>query len=437
MEIPAPLPNKTFSSYDKLVVFILAITQFTVILDFMVMSPLGDLLVKSLDIKTSEFGIVVSAYAFSAGISGFLTAGFADKYDRKKLLLFFYSGFIIGTLLCGIANSYQTLVTARIVTGLFGGVMGSISMAIVTDLFPLGKRGRVMSFVQMGSGASKVMGIPIGLYIANRMGWEAPFLFIGGMAIVIMVIIAICLKPVDQHLNEKRNRSSIKHLIHTLKSKHYRRGFLTISFLTIGGFMMMPYGTIYAVNNLNVDADQLPFLFMASGAGSLLLMPFVGRLSDKVSKFKMFAYGSLWFVLICITYTNLPPVPFSIVLILNIFLMMGIVNRMVPSAALISTLPEKEDRGAFMSIQSSIQQIAGGIAATFAGLIVYQQNPTSPLEQYDKIGYIVSATALISIVLMARIDRFIKKKMEGDTVPENSNNRERIFDAKSDLEKVK
>src|SRR5436190_18948739 len=142
-----------FLPYQKLVIALLAITQFTVILDFMVISPLGDFLMKSLDLQPNQFGLVVSAYAFSAGISGLLTAGFADKFDRKKLLLFFYAGFIIGTMMCGLAHSYFMLLIARIITGLFGGVIGSISMAIVTDLFPIEQRGRVMGFMQMGFGA--------------------------------------------------------------------------------------------------------------------------------------------------------------------------------------------------------------------------------------------------------------------------------------------
>src|ERR1700712_1533945 len=180
-----------FTSYQKLVIFILAVTQFTVILDFMVMSPLGDMLMKSLSIKPAGFGIAVSAYAFSAGISGLLTAGFADRFDRKKLLLFFYLGFIAGTVLCGMAHTYPLLLAARIITGLFGGVIGSISMAIITDLFALQQRGRVMGFIQMGFGASQVLGVPIGLYLANHWGWEAPFLMVAALAIVIAITILL------------------------------------------------------------------------------------------------------------------------------------------------------------------------------------------------------------------------------------------------------
>ncbi len=175
-------PAPSFTGYQKFAIFILATTMFTVVLDFMVMSPLGDILMKSLNLKPAYFGFAVSAYAFSAGISGLLTAGFADKFDRKKLLLFFYFGFIAGTFLCGIANTYPLLVGARIITGLFGGVIGSISMAIVADLFDLQHRGRVMGFLQMGFGASQVLGIPIGLYLANVWGWHAPFLWVAAMA---------------------------------------------------------------------------------------------------------------------------------------------------------------------------------------------------------------------------------------------------------------
>src|SRR5258706_9789604 len=205
-----------FSPYQKFAVFILAITQFTVILDFMVMSPLGDILMKSLNLKPANFGFAVSAYAFSAGISGLLTAGFADRFDRKKLLLFFYVGFIAGTMLCGMAHTYFMLLAARIITGLFGGVIGSISMAIVTDLFPIQQRGRVMGFMQMGFGASQVLGIPIGLYIATQWGWQSPFWMVAGIAVTAAILILLKLQPVNKHLALQQDRSAFKHLLHTV-----------------------------------------------------------------------------------------------------------------------------------------------------------------------------------------------------------------------------
>src|SRR4051812_15420037 len=230
-----------FSSYQKFVIFILAITQFSVVLDFMIMSPMGDMLMKVLTLKPSQFGTAVSGYAFSAGISGLLTAGFADRFDRKKLLLFFYIGFIVGTILCGISNSYEMLLLARIVTGLFGGVIGSISLAIVADLFDIHHRGRVMGFVQMGFGASQVLGIPIGLYLANQLGWRAPFLLVAGMGALIAVLIIAKLKAVTAHLAKQLEHSPLRHLLHTFSQRNYRIGFLATAFLSVGGFMMMPF----------------------------------------------------------------------------------------------------------------------------------------------------------------------------------------------------
>ncbi|MCP1996163.1 MFS transporter [Flavobacterium sp. HSC-61S13] len=408
-----------FTGYEKFVILILAITQFTVILDFMVMSPLGDLLLKSLDMDTRDFGIAVSAYAFSAGISGLLTAGFADKFDRKKLLLFFYVGFIVGTLFCGLANSYPTLVAARIFTGLFGGVIGSISMAIITDIFSLQQRGRVMGFVQMGFGASQVLGIPIGLYIAHKWAWEAPFFMIVGLSIFIAVSIAVWLKPVNAHLAIQQDKKALLHLWHTLKDKDYRIGFMATGILSVGGFMMMPFGTVFAVNNLGVSEAQLPMLFMISGLSSLAMMPFIGKLSDRMSKFKLFAIACIWLMLVCVVYTNLAVVPFWLVIITNILMMIGIMGRMVPSSAMSSAVPEMKDRGAYMSINASLQQISGGIGAAVAGVIVYQESKTSPLINYDIVGYVVVVISCISILMMSRVDRLIKRKTL-NSIPDSS-----------------
>jgi predicted MFS family arabinose efflux permease len=401
-----------FTGYQKLIIFLLAITQFTVILDFMVMSPLGDILMKSLNLKPSAFGIAVSAYAFSAGISGLLTAGFADKFDRKKLLLFFYLGFIAGTVFCGLAQSYAMLVAARIITGLFGGVIGSISMAIITDLFVLQQRGRVMGFVQMGFGASQVLGIPIGLYLANAWGWKAPFWMVALLSISIAALIAIKMKPVIAHLLIKTEKSAFKHLLHTVTKSNYRIGFAATALLSIGGFMMMPFGSAFAINNLGLTNGQLPILFMVSGLSALVIMPLVGKLSDKISKFKIFAIATTWMMFMCVLYTNLGVTAFPMVIFYNILMMMGVMSRMIPSSALTSAIPDMADRGAFMSINSSLQQIAGGVAAAVAGMIVTQPGKGAPLQHYNVVGYVIVGISIIAILLMRRVDNLTKKKVE-------------------------
>lgn len=405
------IKNK-FSSYQVFVIVLLALTQFTVVLDFMVMSPLGDMLMKSMRLTPKQFGFAVSGYAFSAGIAGLLTAGFADKFDRKKLLLFFYIGFIVGTLFCGLSHSYNMLLAARIVTGLFGGVIGSISMAIVADLFPIEKRGRVMGFMQMGFGASQVLGIPISLYLANVWGWQSPFLMIVGLAAVVWIMVMIKMQPITKHLEIKTDRNAFAHLLHTISNRHYRIGFLATAFLSLGGFMMMPWGSAFSINNLKVTQHQLPLLFMVAGISSLIIMPIIGKLSDRIDKFKLFVIASIWMMVMVIIYTNLTPVPFWIILTMNIFFMMGIMSRMIPAMALTSSLPQMQDRGAFMSINASLQQIAGGLAAAVGGMIVVQKDKFSPLQHYDTLGYVIVGLTIICVYMVYRVNKLIKQRQQ-------------------------
>jgi len=400
-----------FTSYQKLVIFILAVTQFTVILDFMVLSPLGDMMMKSLALKPSQFGVAVSSYAISAGISGLMAAGFADKFDRKKILLFFYTGFILGTVCCGLANTYPLLIAARIITGLFGGVIGSIAMAIITDLFDIHHRGRVMGFVQMGLGGSQVLGIPISLYLANVWGWQSPFLMVAILAIVIALLILVKLEPVTKHLSVAHETNAFRHLIHACSAKSYRVGYMATALLSLGGFMMMPFGSAYAINNLKLTQAQLPALFMVAGVSTLIVMPLVGKLSDKVDKFNIFIGGSIWMIVVVCAYINLPAVPLWVVMIFNILMMMGIMGRMIPAGALTTGIPVMQDRGAFMSINSSLSQISGGIAAVCGGMIVTQKDKFSPLEHYDTLGYVVCAITVVALFLLYRVDRMVKNKL--------------------------
>lgn len=400
----------TFSNYQKFLVAILALLQFTVVLDFMVLSPLGDILMKTLDITPSGFGLVVSVYAFSAGISGILAAGFADKYDRKKLLMFFYTGFIAGTLFCALAANFWMLLAARIVTGLFGGVIGSISMAIITDMFEVHQRGRVMGMVQMAFAASQVLGIPIGIWFANQWGWHSSFLMIVALAIGILAAVFFRMKPVDKHLALQTDKNPLLHLWHTLSDSHYRIGFTAIALLSVGGFMMMPFGSAYLVNNIGISQQQLPLVFMFTGISSIVIMPLVGKLSDKMDKFILFTAGSLLAITMVIIYTNLSVTPLWEIVVINMIMFMGIMSRMIPATTLNTSIPEMKDRGAYMSITSSLQQIAGGFAAILAGFIITQKTKTSPLEHYDILGYVVSGATLLCIALVYRVSVMVKNK---------------------------
>ena len=390
---------KNFTPYQSFVVAVLAFLQFTIILDFMVLSPLGAILMPTLKITTSQFGFVVSAYAFSAGASGLLAAGFADRYDRKKFLLFFYTGFLIGTMLCAMAPTYHLLLIARIVTGIFGGVIGSVSFAIITDLFPIDKRGRVMGFVQMAFGASQILGLPIGLYLANKMGWHSPFWMIVIIGALVGILIFIKLKPVNEHLNIQEKKNALQHLRKTLSTPLYIRGFLSTVLLATGGFMMMPFGSAFGTNNLGLTLDQLPVLYMITGVFTIIFGPLIGKFSDRIGKFKMFAIGTSVAIAMVLIYTNMGITPLWIIITLNVILFLGINARMISSSALTSAIPSPQDRGAYMSINSSIQQISGGVASFVAGLIVIQ-TPSGFIERYDILGYVVVGSMIIAAFMI-------------------------------------
>lgn len=407
-----------FTNYQKFIVAILALLQFTIVLDFMILSPLGDILIKSLDITPAKFGWVVSSYAFSAGASGILAAGFADKFDRKKMLLFFYVGFVVGTLFCGLANTYELLLIARIVTGLFGGVIAAISMAIITDLFAINQRGRVMGFVQMSFAGSQVLGVPIGIYLATKFNWHVTFFMIVVLAVLIGLAVMIKMKPITEHLKLQSDKNAFLHLWHTLQNREYQTGYLATAMLSIGGFMLMPFGSAFLVNNVHIAQNDLFLVFMFTGISSIIVMPIIGKISDKVDKFKVFTVGSLIAIVMVIFYTNIGLVPLWYVIIINMLLFMGIMSRMIPSTILNTAIPEMKDRGAFMAINSSLQQMAGGVAAVFAGLIVTQQTKTSPLEHYDTLGYVVAVAILVCVFFVYRVSVLVKSKKQAlATVP--------------------
>jgi predicted MFS family arabinose efflux permease len=403
------MKEKVFSQYQVFIVGLLAVLQFTVVLDFMVLSPLGAQLMKVLNLTTSQFGMAVSGYAFSAGISGLLAAGIADRFDRKKLLIFFYTGFILGTFLCGIAPDYYFLLTARVLTGFFGGVITSISYAIISDLFSLQVRGRVMGYVQMAFATSQVMGIPVGLYFANRVGWHAPFLMITGVSILELAAIITYMKPVDAHLRLGTDRNPVQHLFRTLTHSNYVIAFIFSTVLVTGGYMIMPFGSAFSVNNLGIPMALLPVLYFVTGIVSMAAGPFLGKLSDSIGKQRTFTIGSVLAMGILLIYCNLGLTPFWLVAVLNTFLMLGVLGRLISASALITGIPETSDRGAFMSINSSIQQLAGGIASIFAGLIV-SQSVTGKLIHYDTLGYIVSGSMIVTILLIRKISGYVLNK---------------------------
>jgi predicted MFS family arabinose efflux permease len=356
-----------------------------------------------------QFGLAVSSYAFSAGASGLLAAGFADRFDRKRLLLFFYAGFILGTLLCALADTFPLLLGARIVTGLFGGVIGAIVLAIATDLFPLAVRGRVMGYIQTAFAASQVLGLPAGLYFANHWDWHAPFLAIVAIAAPAGLVMAFWMKPVAAHLELRQERSPLMHLLHTLTEPRYRTAFALNILLPTGGYMLMPFATAYMVDNIGLPLTVLPTIYLVTGLSIVFCGPVIGRISDRVGKFNTFCFGSLLTILMVAIWTNLGHVSLFTVILVNVLMFIGIFSRVIPSQALVSAIPEVSKRGAFNAVSASLQQFAGGVSAAIAGAVIAVA-PDGTLRHFNWLGIIVMAVALLSMLLMYYVHKAVPEQ---------------------------
>jgi predicted MFS family arabinose efflux permease len=400
--------ERGFSRYQSLLIALLAFVQFSIILDFVIMSPLGAILMPALNITASQFGVAVSAYAFSAGISGVLAAGFADRFDRKRLLLFFYVGFTLGTALCALAPNYHLLLLGRIVTGLFGGVVGSVVLAIVTDLFPLHLRGRVMGFVQTAFAASQVLGIPVGLFLANRWNWHVAFAAIVVLAIVVILSVLMLMRPVNEHLRLKQDRNAFAHLIATVSEPSYTLAFGVTTLLATGGFMLMPFGSAFTVHNLGIDIEHLPTIYLVSGLFSIFIGPLVGRLSDAFGKFPIFMFGTAMSVVMVLIYTHLGQTTLTVAIVVNVLMFVGIFSRMIPSQALISAIPAASQRGSFSAISASLQQLSGGLGSVFAAAII-AENADGSLRHFDRLGYIVVGTSIVALIAMYFVQRQVAR----------------------------
>jgi predicted MFS family arabinose efflux permease len=399
-----------FSQYQSLLIALLAFVQFTIILDFMIMSPLGAIIMPALNITATQFGVAVSAYAFSAGISGILAAGFADRFDRKRLLLFFYLGFTAGTALCALAPNYHLLLIGRIVTGLFGGVIGSVVLAIITDLFALNLRGRVMGFVQTAFAASQVLGIPAGLFLSNHWNWHVAFGALVGLSIVTIAAILLVMRPVNAHLLLKQDSNAFAHLTATVSQPRYTLAFGVTTLLATGGFMLMPFGSAFTVHNLGIDIVHLPTIYLISGLFSIFTGPLVGKASDAFGKFPVFMFGSAVSVIMVLIYTHLGEVSLTTVIIVNVLMFVGIFSRMIPSQALISAIPVPSQRGSFSAISASLQQLSGGLGSVLAAAII-AQNADGSLRHFDVLGYIVVATSILSLIAMYFVQKSVASQV--------------------------
>ena len=403
-----------FTGYERFVVGLLAFLQFTVVLDFGIVAALGPLLMPALGIGAAQFGVLVSAYALSAGVSAFLTAGFADRFDRKRLLLVFYGGFLFGMLCCGLAPTFPLLLAARVVTGLFAGVVASTVNAVAADVFAYEVRGRVMGFIQAAFAGSQVLGIPIGIFLGNQFGWHGPFRAIAVAGLLAAVAMAVWLGPVAGHLRGRAEVNPLRHLLRVAATPRYLAGFAATMLTATGGYMLAPFAPVFMVHNLGVGREALPLVFMAGGAAGLLAGPLLGRLADSVGKFRVLSVANALQLAFLVWFTHLGPTPFMVVAAAQCALSVLISVRMSSTMAIVSGVPAAADRGAYMAVSAALQQFSGGVAAWVAGMVVVV-SASGRIENYPAFGWIVFATTAVAWLQMRRVARLVAG--DGGSIP--------------------
>ncbi len=398
---------------ERIILFLLAGLNFTHILDFIIMMPLSNYLLPYFHITAFQFSILVASYSVSAFVSGLAIAMFIDRFDRKKSLLFAYIGFLAGTIACGFAPNYGLLLSARILAGLFGGIIGAQVLSIVADLFEYERRGRAMGAVMSAFAAASILGVPLSLYLTNifKFNWHVPFLLIGSVGIVLVPLIIRFIPRMTAHINHDNGGSPFRALITVCKIPQQRSALVFSGMLMMGHFLIIPFINPYIEFNKGFSKDIIPMIYLFGGMASLIGAFLVGRLSDKVGKLPVFLWSVFFSLFMVLIITRMPSVHFSIVLAFFALWFVLATSRAITAQAMISEVVSAEQRGSFMSINGSVQQLGSGLAALAAGAIVFTEK-SGKIANYNWVGYLSMLVLVTSMVIARTVFRKIDRAGE-------------------------
>lgn len=396
--------EKTAQSRESLYVRLLACIQFSHIVDFVVLMPLGPTLMESLGISPVQFASLVSSYNFSAGIAGFLFATVADKFDRKRMLMICLGGFVIGTILCGLSPNFNYLLAARILTGVFGGILNALVFTIATDLVPPKRRGNAMGLIMASFSIASVIGVPIGLSIADAFSWHYTFYFIAFFTLFIYLgaYLVFPMMPAKEHTESAIE--TLKRFGEVLAKKRYFSSYILIFVVAMSMFMLIPFLSPFSVKNIGIAATDLKYMYLIGGACTIVSARLIGKLTDKFGALKLYIILALVSAIPVYFYTHTGPLSFSVYLILSALFMMIVSGRMIPCMTLISMVPEEDERGSFMSLTNSIRSIGSASATFLAGLMI-TEGSNGELMGFGKVGLISIALMFITIVIIMNVDR--------------------------------
>lgn len=376
---------------------VLATIQFTTMLDFLIMMPLGPQYMRVFSITPAQFGTIVSAYAICAGVAGLVSGTFLDRFDRKRALLVLYAGFGLATLFCALAPGYVALTAARGLAGAFGGVTNATILAIIGDVIPAQRRGRAMGLVMSSFSLASVLGVPIGLSLATAFSWHAPFFLLAGASVPVWIASAM-LAPNIRPAGKREEVSPVRHLANIILNANHLKAFAFIGAVTLTAFLVVPYISPYMVFNAGLTEQQLPYIYLVGGLFTIFSMNIIGRMSDRFGKRRMFTIMVLFAIGATLLLTHLPRVSTTTAIATTTLFMVCMSGRFVPAMALLTTAVSQRFRGGFMGVSSAMQHLASGLGSFFSGLLL-KQTATGGLKGYGTVGWIAAGVALLSLAL--------------------------------------
>ncbi len=397
MSLSKPAANRP--TPERGVLFTLAAVQFTHVMDFMIMMPLGANLMRVFKISPEQFSHLVAAYGLAAAMTGFLGGFFIDRIDRKRALLALYAGFGLATLACAVAPSYNLLLLARLAAGACGGVAGSIVLAIVGDVIPPARRGRAMGTVMTSFPIASVLGVPAGLFLANAFEWHAPFFLLAGLSVPIWFVASRFLPSLPPSaIRTHPGRQMWEILTHRI----HRRGFMLTAMLVFAGASVIPFMAPSLVANTGLSESHLFYIYLCGGIATFFTTPFFGYMSDHHDKLHVLAWVTLLAIISVLILTRLGPTSIPLTLAVSSLFFMSMSGRYTPTMAMITNSVEARYRGGFMSVNSAIQQAASGMANLIAGLLVTRE-ASDRLAGYPLVGWLATSAFVLTLVLAWRL----------------------------------
>ncbi len=388
---------------EKILLLTLAVIQFSHITDFMILMPLGPQLMKTFHILPSQFALLVSAYTFSAGLSGFVGAFFIDRFDRRKAILAMATGFAIGTFACGFAETYYWLLITRSLTGLFGGVMGALVLSIVGDAIPNERRASAMGMVMAAFSVASVVGVPAGLFLADLSDWHMPFIVLGGVAFFTLIPIYMYIPSMTEHISQCDTKPTPLQIIRNVTgNKNQLLALLFGSVIMLSHFSIVPFISPYLTTNVGFSDSQIKYVYLIGGALTVFSSPFIGRMADRYGRSKVFTFTVLAASVPIFFLTQIGVTPIGAVLLITALFFVFGAGRMVPSTAMVTSSVKPQNRGSFMSFNASFRQLTNGVAAFFAGLII-TIGEDGLYHNYDLVGYFAIAMGIVSIFISRKI----------------------------------